>query len=263
VISIADNNFHHYVGTYERDGNMRIYKDGVLCSTIDISSYSAINFINTKGVTIGQYDGWEIQGETDEVMIFDKALNQTEITDIYNNQSSRFKSLGTVVMNRINVTGYDVNQIEINLSTETNFNTTIEVSLGTCIGINCTDFVYSEYQNVSDNHFLLDNETNFISTKFRLNSNGFYTPIIYNDMNFELTLLANNVIIIDYSDFMVGNTVEDVCYKLSNQTLTCLNNTIVTDYSNFVTGESYPDNICFKLANDYNLCFNKNGVMNE
>ena len=85
--AINDDTWHFYVGTWNGngDGKARIYKDGVLVATS--SSFATGNIQNTNHpVQVGRYNsaGRFFKGIIDEVSLYDKALSQDEITQLYN-----------------------------------------------------------------------------------------------------------------------------------------------------------------------------------
>jgi len=79
--------WHHIVGVY--DGNtLYLYIDGSLVNSQEIGSYTVNT--NDNSLRIGGFTGYTTpylwNGDIDEVRIYkDKALNSTEISDLYNN----------------------------------------------------------------------------------------------------------------------------------------------------------------------------------
>jgi len=81
-------------------------------------------FRNSSNMVMGY-----INGSIDEVMIFNTALNSSQISDIYNNQSQRFKSQGQQTIKQVNITsGY--NQINLTTSFNSYFGSNISARLG-------------------------------------------------------------------------------------------------------------------------------------
>lgn len=85
----------HVIGTYD-GSDIRIYKNGVLQDTTAQNSYSP----GTLAVSIGDDisgssidDRW--QGNIDEVKIWNRALSDTEVQDIYNNENAGLNYDGT------------------------------------------------------------------------------------------------------------------------------------------------------------------------
>ncbi len=81
--NIADGNWHHVVATYENP-NYKLYLDG----TVDAQSAPGTdpdnhdNFLFIGGCNIGNY--W-MSGTIDEVVLYDRALSETEINDLMKN----------------------------------------------------------------------------------------------------------------------------------------------------------------------------------
>jgi len=110
-------------------------------------------------------------GSMDEVMVWNRALNSTEITAIYNNQSARFMNSGEM------------------LFTDNNFSTnnTITISLANC-GTLKSSYLQAkindgDYQNFSScnvsSYAMSGNLTAAnLTLKFNSDSNQFYSPLI-------------------------------------------------------------------------------------
>ena len=86
--TINDNNWHHIVLTWESGGNVILYVDG----SSEGTPVSAGTFTpaNTQNAWIGEYprsSGYWLPGTIDEVMIFNRSLNSTEISQLYNSSS--------------------------------------------------------------------------------------------------------------------------------------------------------------------------------
>ncbi len=81
--NIADGNWHHVVATYENP-NYKLYLDG----TVDAEQTPGTvpdnhdNFLYIGGCNIGDY--W-MSGVIDEVVLYDRALSETEINDLMKN----------------------------------------------------------------------------------------------------------------------------------------------------------------------------------
>jgi cysteine-rich repeat protein len=82
-------NLHHVALVY--DGlNLKLYLDNILVSTVDASNIGEIRndieplFIGCNPDSTGECIGEYFDGDLDEVMIFDKALNVEEIESVYN-----------------------------------------------------------------------------------------------------------------------------------------------------------------------------------
>ena len=106
-------------------------------------------------------------GSIDEVMIFNTALNSSQILDIYNNQSRRFKSFGTQTLSPTNVsTGnyyLDLNSVFNNY-------------LSSNISGNISE---AAHQNLTGlNRYNITTTTNNVTFNFNFvpDTYGFYTP---------------------------------------------------------------------------------------
>ena len=77
-----DGNLHLGSVTLDRDGFMRLYFDGSLEGSIDISAGSAVNFILANQLIISQSSPQPMQ--IAEIMVFDSALTQSEVTQLHN-----------------------------------------------------------------------------------------------------------------------------------------------------------------------------------
>lgn len=101
---INDNEFHHLCGVADFNGNAILYVDKNIIDSKDITgqtiSISADITIATQSDTNSAY----LNGTVDEVMIFNRSLNASEISEIYNNQSARFTQQGTQTVRFQNIT---------------------------------------------------------------------------------------------------------------------------------------------------------------
>ena len=89
-----DNQWHHAVVTYDRDGLMKLYVDGGEKDSIDISASDGIDFDKNNLFLIGRYnDGsgntvhpsaLKFSGSIDDVAIWNRVLTPAEITELYN-----------------------------------------------------------------------------------------------------------------------------------------------------------------------------------
>jgi len=90
---IRDTNWHHVVGVWNGT-TVLAYVDGV------VGTYQqellGVTPVSASNLDIGGENG-EFPGLIDEVMVFDTALTDSQILDIYNNQSSRFNNKGTML----------------------------------------------------------------------------------------------------------------------------------------------------------------------
>ena len=85
---VTDNAWHYVVATFDRDGYMRAYVDGIEQGTaLDISGVG--NVTTTHPLAIGIYSnglaGNDFNGIIDEPAIFDRVLTPIEVLQLYNN----------------------------------------------------------------------------------------------------------------------------------------------------------------------------------
>ncbi|MBT3985778.1 hypothetical protein HOE91_05770, partial [archaeon] len=104
--------WYYYVGVYDNStgtGNVSLYRDGVYLTstTCGFSGINATAWADDEDFMIGSRDDNSIRvewnGSIDEVMIFNTSLTGAQISDIYNNQSGRFKVNGTQTLKQFNM----------------------------------------------------------------------------------------------------------------------------------------------------------------
>ncbi|MGC9048729.1 MAG: LamG domain-containing protein [Patescibacteria group bacterium] len=86
-----DGNWHHAFVTIDRDGLMKLYVDGVLKGSIDVSAGAFNNYNTPYPFGIGAYqnvggtafDRHWFKGLIDEVRVYNRALSDAEIKAIY------------------------------------------------------------------------------------------------------------------------------------------------------------------------------------
>ncbi len=185
---VTKNQWQHVAVTF-RDGNTTLYKNG----TVDASSVGLSITNNNIALRMGDRGNLDqsFNGTIDEVMIFNASLNDSQISDIYNNQSARFKSEGEFTLN---------NQTYLNISLgydRVNVSTNLENNLGTNISLrvryyNGTGWFLTDPQNITDSTNYTFNistaSTNLtLNYTFLSDSNQFYTPLIKGDIVFDLS----------------------------------------------------------------------------
>lgn len=91
--NFVTNRWYHVVGTYD-GSNIKIYVDGQLEGT---QAYTATPAATDQPLVIGRwygnYSGYYHDGQIDQVRIFNKALSSSEVTQLYNENSSTFKKV--------------------------------------------------------------------------------------------------------------------------------------------------------------------------
>ncbi|MFJ7934390.1 LamG-like jellyroll fold domain-containing protein [Sporosarcina sp. NPDC096371] len=86
IPNVADSQWHHIAVSHDRDGNADFYKDGSLVKSIDISGLKGT--LDSPYTTKIGTDGTGVYGSTltaklDELQIYQKALNETEVREMY------------------------------------------------------------------------------------------------------------------------------------------------------------------------------------
>ena len=103
-LTLNDGNWHHIVGTV--DVSTRVYKgyvDGVEVGSMTVSSNAWTG--TTQNLQIGRQEaGAYFNGSIDQVRIFNKALNSTEVTTLYN-ETACTKAACTGTTNTLDILG--------------------------------------------------------------------------------------------------------------------------------------------------------------
>lgn len=185
-------------------------------------------------------------GSLDEVMIFNISLTPTQIQDIYNNQSARFKPTGTLSISQyhINLTSANDDSI-VNISSELIRLLDSNVSAKVCSNGLCGNDL--NFFGSKKNTTLTTGAWGNVTANLTLKSgtSQFYTPLI------------NGSFLLDYSEFGGGNItvcrvldIENENYKLLNDlsaTTSCLiveNNNITIDMNGKnITGDKGSNDI--------------------
>ncbi|MCK5450103.1 BspA family leucine-rich repeat surface protein, partial [Candidatus Pacearchaeota archaeon] len=136
--TVALDSWQHitYVRYNTSAGGMKYYINGVYDSsaTHDDSIGAVTNFeIGADRVAGGEFD---FNGSIDEVMVFNRSLNSTEISDLYNKSYSRFYPTGTEKVRAVNITnstnwdndGY--NRVNLSSTIQEELNSSIEARVG-------------------------------------------------------------------------------------------------------------------------------------
>jgi hypothetical protein len=94
ITSFTDTtSWHHVVGTHTNSGGglTSLYLDGVLkdtaTGTFDFAGMSGNDYLGDRAT--GSGNNWN--GKIDEVMLFNRSLNQTEVLELYNEQKSQLE----------------------------------------------------------------------------------------------------------------------------------------------------------------------------
>lgn len=105
-LGIFDNNWHHIVATNDRVGTsnyLHIYVDGVERASSTGSNYGMRTTLPTINLQMGKqtWSGFQgIHGLVDSVRVYDRALTQTEATDLFNNYGFLDAATGNVLVTK-------------------------------------------------------------------------------------------------------------------------------------------------------------------
>ena len=129
--NIADGNWHHLVSSYDRSGNLTVYKDGVLIATIDISSDTE-DLNNANALVFGQSSSgvaYPFEGTLTEISLWKgEALTTAKVQELYNDGEALDATLHS---SAANLSGYWRNRgtgTWTDLSTNSNNGTPTSVS---------------------------------------------------------------------------------------------------------------------------------------
>lgn len=110
-----------------------IYVNGVLVNSYLRASLGTGLKPSIQSLSIGRLgsvNDFYFNGSIDEVMLFNKILNATEVSQIYNNQSKRFISEGTVGFAPVGL-NQSANAVNVSLNNfQNNFNTSVQARVG-------------------------------------------------------------------------------------------------------------------------------------
>jgi len=84
--SVEDNEWHFVSVTFDRDGEAKIFLDGVLENSNDISGSSGFDMQADWPFRIGEYsgNGLNFNGAIDEVSMYNRVLSEQEINNLFN-----------------------------------------------------------------------------------------------------------------------------------------------------------------------------------
>ena len=81
--TVADNSWVHFVGVYDGT-NLKVYENGVESSSNNVGSFTIASNPNDVGIGANGSGGDKFSGLIDDVRIYNRALTQVEITELYN-----------------------------------------------------------------------------------------------------------------------------------------------------------------------------------
>ena len=92
-----DGSWHHVVCSIDRDGYARLYVDGDLDDSVDISAHSSESLDNDHDFFIGKRDNtatpYYFNGYLDELKMYDHALTSEQVEAIYNSGSPDYDTI--------------------------------------------------------------------------------------------------------------------------------------------------------------------------
>ncbi len=91
-----DDEWHHYLASYDRDADVTLYIDGVLCATMDITASDG-DLSNTQELLIGS----SFNGSIDDVIIFNTTLNSSDVSTIFDNKMFPSKFVTTSILHQV------------------------------------------------------------------------------------------------------------------------------------------------------------------
>ena len=98
--TINDGKWHHLAATADREGAMKLYRDGKLEAETDIAAHAKENEDNLKPFTIGGETGVAsrtlVDGTMDEVALFNVVLTEDQLTEIV--QQGLARALGAAAV---------------------------------------------------------------------------------------------------------------------------------------------------------------------
>ena len=208
----AANVWYHVACVFNRTnstaGTLYMYVNGAQNSSVAITTFDNIHNPPSVGYGIGcQNDdagcgsNEVFNGTIDEFMLFNKSLAPGEISNIYNNQTSRFHGTGDQVFQNINVSSSNGNENRVNVTIDQGLyfsgaNFTVQVG-----DVSGAGYSYGTISQVGINTNLPSDITittpNNISVRVIYNAanltNSFYTPLVVRNISVvSFTVSASN-----------------------------------------------------------------------
>lgn len=238
----ADALWHHIVLVYDRSKNMTIYVDSKQDGTKDISSLSAEDIEHAYTLQFGAVNaGYALNGEMDEVMIFNKTLSESEIKELYIKGRALFTEAGTYQSSDIfNIGTYTTNVLltyQQNagtnnfyspiLATNQNLNISVDETnkIDVCTTLNQPNTVFYLGANITDNTLTSPCIT-ISGSNITLDCNGFN---ITSTSNYPAVLSSKNDTTIRNCMFKMGNSAATI-YMQKAWNFSIYNNTIFSTF---------------------------------
>lgn len=181
-ITVPLNQWSHAVLTYSNStGEAKMYLNGTLTYAVD-NITDAIGDISST-LSVGYVPGYLFNGTLDEVMIWNKSLSASEVSELYNNHSSRFFDSGEILFQNLDVSGDGL----VNISFED-----CQTLKGSYLQgkVNNRDWINFTGCYFNDSDFSGDLTDVDITVKLISNPNNFYSSIL--EGSFKHTANASN-----------------------------------------------------------------------
>ena len=209
--TINDNNWHHVILTYDTT-TLRLYVDGVLEDSDSTHSGNSNN-ANTNFYVFKRKDASTLSfdGIVDEVAIWERGLNQSEVNELYNNGTgfNPFSILEPQIdFKNITINGKEINTSQSFVTNELDFNVSVEIIQ------NSTNDQINQTYNLYFNQTLNDSQqyaTNSLNGTFALNltTQGEYNISFFAQNNETNTSKGNFSLIIDFTPPQIDLNLSD------------------------------------------------------
>ena len=178
-----DQLWHQAIFVADRGGNGQMFVDGVVSgAAVDISGQND-NVSRTTFFIGNRISGTNaFNGSIDEVMIFNRTLNTTEVAEMYANATSRFSMRGTMLFENVSTNRTTTVNITLN-DCQTPFGSILSARINNLIETNFSNCTITNY-NITD--FQTEVGVN-LTIFFQAGNltNTFYTPLIIGNINFD------------------------------------------------------------------------------
>lgn len=240
--NVLDLGWHHVVCVY--NGTHIIpYVDGTKGTPTAKTITDA--FTDKGTLQIGAREGVNsFNGSIDEVMIFNKSLNSSQVSDIFNNQSARFLTSGEQKNMTFNMS-LDSDWIYLAFpGSEENLGSSLQYSIGE-YNSSSDAYDYGIWKDFSDPYYQVSDYTliNFsLAVRFTAGTNNFYSPILKTSVSSPISGATNSSItncsylLTEGTTYLLENDIEDNdlssnCIVILNQniSLDCQGNGILSD----------------------------------
>lgn len=256
---INDDKWHHVVAVYNNNtgfsNNWTLWVDTIMEKTFFQTTNTVSSSTGVIGMAINDVETFN--GFIDEMMVFNISLNSSQITQIYQNKSQRFRNTGEMVFSNLNFGNNDTVNITIaqcQMTMDTNL--TISINTQDERGLDKNTCNIKNYP-ISGNRTSANLTIRLIANK---TLNNFYSPIVfgnitlldwqqYSDVAPVVTLKspATGNITGNTTVFLAGNFTDD--WQLVNATLYLWNatHTIINQTVYNISGTANTSNVSVVL----------------